>query len=325
MLSPEALEKRHQRERLKNSLRHIKETISKREWQNALKRYQGVPDKYYHESDPVGPNDLSSHSSLKRFRPKGGQPAESWEIMAGPGALSAGARSKQMTHLPPIDHRWGWHVGRYADQLRLLILQVLIGCGTLFASPSCHPWGANARATTPERRHEARHNERQSLQFLAVMLLAQCILGRTFVVEQPEGSDLLKESPLAALVTHTTTYSAHLHQCMYGKTLLELPARKATELTSNRDIQTVAPELTRHCDKSHSHQHIRGPNAEGVNLSSLSAMYPPKLVEAILKATRTFASTPTGGSDPRRSLHSFKTHWGGHFNFWSRRPRGNRK
>ena len=149
LLSPEALEKRYQRECLKERLSHIKETISTREWQHALKRYQGMSDQYYSDSDPVGPNGLSSHSSLKRFRPKGDQPAELWEIMAGSGALSAGARSKQMTHLPPIDHRWGWHVGRYADQLRLLILQVLIGCGTLFASPSCHPWGRQRARNHP--------------------------------------------------------------------------------------------------------------------------------------------------------------------------------
>ena len=110
------------------------------------------PGDYGGGSAPQGPSAFNSAFSFDRLRPHDGRPTELWELMAGSGRLSAAARTQGKTRLPPIDHRWGWHAGRFQDQLRLIVLLVWVGCRTLFASPSCHPWGFNSRATTAEKR-----------------------------------------------------------------------------------------------------------------------------------------------------------------------------
>ena len=132
------------------------------------------------------------------------------------------------------------------------------------------------------------------------MLLTQVIVGRAWVCEQPEGSDLWKESPLKRLVCTTPWYQTKLHQCMYGKVLEGLPARKATELASNADVEAAAPSLSANCDKTHNHCHVRGPTEDGVNLSSLSAAYPQKLIDKFLRNMSTLAGSASGGESLRQ-------------------------
>ena len=38
--------------------------------------------------------------------------AQIWELCSGPGALSARARDTKVTHLPPIDMKYGWYTTR---------------------------------------------------------------------------------------------------------------------------------------------------------------------------------------------------------------------
>ena len=80
-----------------------------------------------------------------------GCPAQLWEFMAGSGKLSATARAENVSHLPPVDHRWGYHLGRFADQLKILYVFLVYGCEVLFASPTCTPWGNNSRGWDKRR------------------------------------------------------------------------------------------------------------------------------------------------------------------------------
>ena len=128
-----------------------------------------------------------------------GHAALLWEWCSGSSVLSARARGEGVAHLPPIDHRWGWHTGRDEDQLRLTISQVWVGYRTLCASPACHPWGSNSRSNSEKNREETRNGEALSLQSLARMCLVQVTVGRAYVCEQPEGSDPWAGSPLKQL------------------------------------------------------------------------------------------------------------------------------
>ena len=146
------------------------------------------------------------------------------------------------------------------------------------------------------------------------MLLIQVILGRAWVLEQPEGSDILKESPLKALICTTPWYQTKLHQCMYGQVLEGLPARKATELSSNVDVSTAAPSFSVKCNKEHDHCHVRGPSKDGVNLSSLSAAYPQKLVDTLLSNFSTLADSASGGETAAATIQILSGAWGAQTN-----------
>ena len=69
----------------------------------------------------------------------------------------------------------------------------------VWASPTCTPWGSNARQWPAEERTQQRNQECLTLQFLTIMLFVQTLLGRAWMVEQPAGSDLFRTSALQVL------------------------------------------------------------------------------------------------------------------------------
>ena len=101
-----------------------------------------------------------------------------WEWCSGSSALTAEARKEQITHLPPVDYRYGWDIGRLRDQLLILRALLFIGVETLFSSPNCAPWGNHSRALRTDERETKRKAEDTSLTFLAVCCFLQTLMGR---------------------------------------------------------------------------------------------------------------------------------------------------
>ena len=106
-----------------------------------------------------------------------------WEVCAGSGKLSAWSRQEEVTHLPPVDFRWGFDMRTLKRQIPILYAFLVYGCNVLFASPNCTPWGANARQWPAAQRREKRVAESKTLQFLAVLCFLQVLLCRCYVVE----------------------------------------------------------------------------------------------------------------------------------------------
>ena len=94
--------------------------------------------------------------------------ARVWELFSGSAALSARASREGIPHLPPIDFRYGWDLGRVRDQT--LVLRTLLehGVETLFAAPNCAPWGSQTRGLPGDVFAAKRKSEEPSLVFLAV-------------------------------------------------------------------------------------------------------------------------------------------------------------
>ena len=78
-------------------------------------------------------------------RPSKSRSAKLWEICSGTGVLSAAARKRNIPHMPPIDHRYGWHTARSEDQIMILRGLLNIGVLCLFAAPNCALWGSMTR------------------------------------------------------------------------------------------------------------------------------------------------------------------------------------
>ena len=72
-----------------------------------------------------------------------------WEWCAGSASLSSVAKEERTSHLPPVDFRYGWDIGRVADQLLLFEAPLVYTIGKLFASPNCAPWGNHTRGLPP--------------------------------------------------------------------------------------------------------------------------------------------------------------------------------
>ena len=183
-----------------------------------------------------------------------------WEVFAGSGRLSSRCQDQRVSHMPPVDHRWGWDLGRVRDQLIALWMLLCGGCKTLMTAPTCTPWSSNAKGWNIEEKQQQRALERGTLCFLAVMCFIQVILGRAYLIENPSHSDIFHESPLDNIYRFALPYHEHhLDQCMYGAWMDEKRVKKSTTLLGN----TVFSGLEIRCSADHEHQHLRGGNSQG--------------------------------------------------------------
>ena len=202
--------------------------------------------------------------------------------------LSKRAAEKKIGHLPPIDYRYGWSLSRFEDQLKFLYGLLVMGVTTLFASPSCHPWGANSRGTPEKERSAKRQKERPSLMFLAMCCFLQVLMGKAYKLENPAYSDIFtsEESPLKPL-RELKYYLRHVDQCMKGAMQEGQAVRKGTHIQSNGPMK---PDVK--CDHSHAHLHLRGAGPGGTR-TALAAMYPRAFCDDLLDDMP--PSAPDGG------------------------------
>ena len=153
-----------------------------------------MPDCYY-DGDPCGgPDTLTNTAAMTALGHVKGRPSVLWECCAGSGKLSAWCKKEAVTHLPPIDFRWGFDMRILRHQIPILYAFLVYGCEMFFVSPNCTPWGNNARQWTPEKRKQRRVAEGKTLQFVAVLCFLQVLLGRCYVVEKPQGSEIFSPS-----------------------------------------------------------------------------------------------------------------------------------
>ena len=79
--------------------------------------YMCMSDLDYRDSAPIGPGEMADLDHMSNLGLKHYPHVRLWEIFAGSGALSARANARGITHLPPVDHRWGVGVGKRSHQL----------------------------------------------------------------------------------------------------------------------------------------------------------------------------------------------------------------
>ena len=131
--------------------KHLRQELRSQNFDNAdcekiLRKYDAMPDVYYEGTGttPVGPMLFGNRLQMESLGFRPGESTQLWEWMAGSATLSAMARTRQISHLPPIDHRWGWHIGNADIQEKLLYAQLIYGTDVLFAAPTCTPRGGHS-------------------------------------------------------------------------------------------------------------------------------------------------------------------------------------
>ena len=152
-----------------------------------------MPDYYYDGAPSTGPEALVHSTAMEALGHSAGKPCMIWELFAGSGKLSAMARRDGVSHLPPVDFRWGYDARRLQHQTKILFAFLVYGCEVLFASPNCTPWGANARQWSPAKRKEKRHAEGLTLRFLTMLCFLQVLMGISYMMEKPRGSEICSD------------------------------------------------------------------------------------------------------------------------------------
>ena len=266
-----------------------------------------MDDEYYEWDDKkfMDIGRLSSIHELECFGLQPGVPSVLWEWMAGSGRLSSSARSREVTHLPPVDYRWGINLGHWYHQLVVLWNMLIFPVDVLYASPTCTPWGSNARQWTYEERTSQRNSESLTLQFLAVAFFIQMLMGRAWVLEQPAGSDLIRASAMSTVIGNEdlgSTYSFLFDQCMLGAHSEGVPTEKRTGLWSNKPFRSPPPQ----CDGSHRHCILRGSDTGG-SRTAQAAVYPkPMCALLISEIQATSDEIRSGGRAAEINAHRLR-------------------
>ena len=136
---------------------------------NIKSKYANLPDRYYG-------GDSASYITPARFpeiQIRKDTEFVVWEWCAGSASVSAAAKEKEVPHLPPVDFRYGWDIGREADQVTLLIGLLENIVRELFASPNCAPWGNHTRGLQAAVLDAKRREEDEPLKFLAICCFLQ--------------------------------------------------------------------------------------------------------------------------------------------------------
>ena len=83
-----------------------------------IDRYRAMPDEYHKDSDDyLGMDGFKNLQDMKRLGYEPGAPVRLWEWMSGSGRLSATARARAMSHLQPLDYRYGDNLGHWHHQM----------------------------------------------------------------------------------------------------------------------------------------------------------------------------------------------------------------
>ena len=145
-----------------------------------LDRYRAMPDEYHvDDDDHLRMDGFADLQKMKQFGFTPGSGVKLWEWMSGSGRLSATARDRHISHLPPLDYRYGHNLGHWHHQITALFVLFIFPIEVLWSSPTCTPWSANARQWQAETREAQHQQESLTLQFLAVAFLFSLFLVGT--------------------------------------------------------------------------------------------------------------------------------------------------
>ena len=293
-------------------LDHVRGLLGKEELVKIRAKYRVLPDLYWKEEkeDMVTPARFADLGPSVVQQPKSSQLAKLWELCAGSAALSARARERRMAHLPPVDLRYGWFTHRRTDQELILYGVLVIGVQCVTAAPNCALWGTMTANMDKDLLHARRQQEEPGLFFLALVCFLQYLMGRLFIVESSGASKIFMESALKCL-QELQPHTSQLDQCMYGAAQGEVPIRKHSKFVSDFSLTG----MNTRCDKTHSHQQLRGSGPQGSRTAS-AAQYPTKLCDAILDSITASRSTPQDGGRRLPSAHVFRDPPG--FDNWSK-------
>ena len=240
--------------------------------------YQAIPEEFYTKTGrrPITPANVSS---WLRASSKRGLRFQFWELCAGSGRLSLILLTASMVVGFPVDYRYGWDLAHPPHQELIRECQVALQPAHIFAAPTCRPWSVASSSKTPALRAAERACELPTLEFLYEAMLYQHNSNLGFTLEQPYGSAMLSDSPVARLRDIGGVRVWRLDQCMLGaQDERGAPVRKATALLSNRRFKMVIKRCDSHRGKPHG---VLQGKVCGVNRTAMAAVCPKRLCQLL--------------------------------------------
>ena len=240
--------------------------------------YRSIPEEYYSKSGrrPVTPSNFEAWMRRSKDR---GLRFQFWEWCSGSGRLSLLLLTAHLIVGFPVDFRYGWDLGHAPHQQMLQRCWETFAPSHLFAAPSCTPWSIASSGKDPSARELERRSELPTLEFIHDSMMAQIDCHRGFTIEQPHGSAMLKDSPIARLLQQPGVKTVRFDQCMLGaQDESQQPVKKATSFLTNRRWRRVVKRCDGHRGKPHG---ILQGRFRGCSRTAMAAVYPKRLCQAV--------------------------------------------
>ena len=248
----------------------------------AVKRSVQIPEEFYNTTGHMvltpanAARFIEIHAAWMHRR---GAPIQwdLWELYSGSGRTSAVAQSQGLSVGPPIDYRYGWDMDNPAHRRLLDRLHQTFRPKVILAAPDCKAWSRSSNTADKAERAKARAAQLDGLDWLQRLCMKQFTSGRGFIVENPFGSDIWRESPLASVEAQFGRQKTH--QCRFGANLHGKPIEKATAWVSCIKMKNTALR----CMRNHEHGTLQGydPKTKLPN-TALAAVYPRMLCKALI-------------------------------------------
>lgn len=90
------------------------------------------------------------------------------------------------------------------------------------------------------------------IEVVAVLRFLQILIGHSYFLEQPKGSDMFTKSPIAKPKTYNLPHASTLtDQCMHGACIEGVAIRTSTEILPVKELKEFSPQLPAICDGKH--------------------------------------------------------------------------
>ena len=164
----------------------------------AKQYYRAMPEEFYSQSGrrPITPRNFTAWMQKSRGR---SLRLQFQELCSGSGRLSLLLLAAGFAVAFPVDYRYGWDMSLPRRQAMIHECCQEFQTAHLLGAPSCGPWSVSSGTKEAQARDADRRAELPTLSFLRDTFLWQHNEGRAFMLEQPLGSAMFTDSPIARL------------------------------------------------------------------------------------------------------------------------------
>ena len=186
-----------------------------------------------------------------------------WEWWSGTGKFTRSCKKRGLLVGPPISHETGWDLLLPEHRARLRELFLLHRPKFLMGAPLCSPWSISNTTMCLMTKELIRKQQLQAFEFFTELCEVQHREGRSFGIEQPQGSTLLiTQAGLKLLQLGTVDSVCHMCQHNLTDRTNHKPIMKPTVLRATSGV--ITNHTARLCPRDHEHQLLQG-RAPGKN------------------------------------------------------------
>ena len=195
-----------------------------------------------------------------------------WEWWWGGGPLSKTCEQEGLRVGPPIGHQSKWCLKLPHHRAELKRLLRKHKPKILFAAPTCGIWSSSNTTMSPELKAAIQAEETETLEFLAECIYIQESDNRSWILEQPKSSEMLRIPLIRKLSLDTNAIDNNLCMCCHELVdpYSHLPCMKPTTLKGSIQLTN---RVVRWCPRNHQHQVLQGTMPNGKLRTSQAQTY----------------------------------------------------